>query len=799
MQINSREIKLGRGACITVCFVLAQFLMSHLLFAEEEYKPKCQDIFGLMEGMGDSSEINVFYDVRQFSDLMEIVQKHPMNIYNAAQRFIAVVKAFGTEDIFVPGVGRPVKKYNILSEPNEYNNGRYIVGLEEQIGYFVDSIEGQAAGQTKASLFVGPAGTGKTLFGDILYEVQKRLTLTDDRFKIYTFKWVDLDEIPKLKGLFIRGEFKSPMNESPFALLYEGMQRTLLDNINPINLGAGDPNPRIGALNPQDEEIRTAIMEYYGAKSPAQILEALNKHVKLIRYVPTQSNMPRIDVQGENYSTDGLFIGKDTVRALKVGNMALAFDFGKMALSHNSLAILDEFFRNPPPLLQIFLQILESGRVSIDKSPDYPLDTVFTIMSNTESVVAVSENENLKALMDRLYKIQFLWPTNPSHVAETMLMMLDRGKSDLNSGRVFVEPLEVNGGEEDVEIEPKHINFSEVFPDRKQGKVAKTTDYRYKVYVKMLDRDVFINPHVLQFMSYMVAATRMVTDPSKLGGQQKALSVAQTSLFTDPITRIKYLTGNYDAKSVATEQELKKASELLMEGSVGISTRDATKWLEDSLHEAMLEGNEGELTVDIAISVLLRHLRTHTIAYTGGEATRMEWENLAKAITERLILPEMKQDINTAMSGEIDVKVVYEQIFNEMLALAKDPNATQYTYGTGTQTYTIDKERLDAVRRIYKETIGKSLNIYTLTGFSVFSNHEVGQDNDVYDQNLINAIKAYYVDISMKSIEVARTSFDRQSNTEVVRGLEALGYSKRGAIQVINWVQNVEKKADQTR
>lgn len=796
-----REIKLTRGVVVVMCVALVEFLMSSFSYAQEDLDPKskCKDMFALMEDLGQTSEISVLYDTRKFSELVDIVEKHPMNVYNAAQRFIAIVKGFGTEDIYSPGLSKPVRKYKIISEPNEYNNGRYIVGLEEQIGYFVDSIEGQAAGQTKASLFVGPAGTGKTLFGDILYEVQKRLTLTDDRFKIYTFKWINLDTIPSLKGLFVSGEFRSPLNESPFALLLEDMQKALLSRINPIDLGAGKPNPRIGALNPQDETIRSEIMKFYQVKTPVEFMEAMDKHLQLVRYIPDQSNMPRIDVQGENYSESELFIGKDTVRAIRLGsNNPLAFDFGKMALSNNSLAILDEFFRNPPPLLQIFLGILESGRVSMGKSPDYPLDSVYTIMSNTESVQAVSENENLKALMDRLYKIPFFWPTYPSHIAETMLMMIDRGKSDLNHGRVFVESLdkEKTKGKD-------HINFTEVYPDRKQGTISKTTDYRYKIYVNMLDKDVFINPHVLQYMSYMVAATRMVTDPNKLGGQQQALSVANTMLFRDPITRLKYLTGNYDVRSFATEQELKKASELLMEGSTGISTRDATKWLEDSLHEALQDGNGGELTVDIAINVLLRHLRTRTIAYSGGEATRMAWENLSKAITERIIIPEMKQDIDTALIGERDLGFIYKQIFHEMLALESDPEAQSYLLGTPPQSYTIDKPRLEEVKKIYKTTTGRNLQVGTIASFSMRTNHDIDSDEDKYDQNLMNAIRAYYVDLSMKSLDVAR-AIDAQklqsvNNQELIRGLETLGYSPRGARQAVNWVNNDRRKEAQTR
>jgi hypothetical protein len=273
------------------------------------------------------SEESVSQDVSALTEehsLLDIVNNpqffvdHPTTVMNAHQKLLSWIYSQRFYELpDYPGK-IALEVFPALSHPVTANHGRMIVGNYEEIQSFVDFLRAGAdeSGSTsKMLLYVGPAGTGKSEFINVLSRVGAWATTQSPDFFEYTFEWTGLDQIDALKYIG-KKTFSTPLQESPLVLLPESLQEKVLELTKPKvqNLIGFDPKPIIRKPNPQSQFVRDAILTQYskalGKKSLSnkEVVETLSKHLKIKRRVLTKENFPKIDAQGRDVPYNELFI-----------------------------------------------------------------------------------------------------------------------------------------------------------------------------------------------------------------------------------------------------------------------------------------------------------------------------------------------------------------------------------------------------------------------------------------------------------------------------------------------------------
>lgn len=758
-----------------------------------------------------------------------MIAKHPSIIMGAYQRVYSWMKVMPIERAIDPNLGGVMSNYYpLLSSPNEYNNGRYIVWQRPAVKVFMDYLEAGSRGDraVKVPIFVGPAGTGKTAFLDVVTAVGNNLTSKMEDYYMYTFEYVNLKDIPSLAPALLIHEtadgktyeqpYALPTYESPYVILPEAYQKYAVDlgRKKAIELTGHEPRPFKYGL-PPTIKIRDEILAYYKEHDPAAKanpalvnspdwqLEMLNKHVRVKRHVhAANGNEPKIDAQGKDVDYDGLFFSKDAfLYAIYGQNHPLSYRYSGKALSgHGAMLVLDEFARNDQALRDVFLGIMESRKVVRGGAFSVPIDAVIIGASNDESITDMMSKGTSKAQLDRMVTVPMRLDTNPVAIAETMLMM--RGMGPIQQRKVGLP-------DEQESWSPAQISDLFVTP-KQRGNRSKGPDHRYSIRIQMGpgQEPVYVAPYTLMFISQVTAASRMKVNQGEAANllNDKPTQVIASSVFSQAVERIKALMGEIPL-SGPKEMELAQLSRLLREGTSGISQRDAADiWLASAVQAAQLPENHNTVSIQLVRDVFIRLLEQGEFKFNNNQ-TRLYWLHLMDALTEELVIPKVNEDVMLAIGGGSAVREIYDQVYNEILALNESDNtATHYTTPSGSQR-AINEKRLEQIQQKYLEIHKRELPFQEITDFnSRYGSTQTAESERVHD-GLWAAVQSFVADASMSTIplddivnENSTSSEARAKRGEVIDFLvRERGYNEPAARMAIRLLQETLNRTKQVR
>jgi predicted Ser/Thr protein kinase len=767
-----------------------------------------------LTGKGDE-ELEVLTMRKSILDLLakdpekNLVVQNPFMIMNSAQRVSVLLRSGGTDTVRIPGLPQEITVFNVVSDGA---NNKRIIGQETSIETIASNIDAQANGDRSAAsvpLQVGSHGSGKSELIQVLREAFTRATKSKNSpHALWTFEWKNMKSIPEVVELNPRfedynGTIKAVQDDSPVLLLPKEIRDSVIakgnDAVLKMTGGTQEAMPYLD-LNPQDEGIRRALLMHYRNKfnrdlTSEEIVTILNHHTNLRRVIWDEASgaLPVIDAQGDDVDLAGIFLASNPVMRVTHGPSHLfSWEPSKILKGHGNVVFLDEVLRNPTELLRIFLRIFQERKVSLNGSPDFPLDCVFITATNASSLQKILQDPDNHALIDRFLPVEMPWTTNPNQIQQILLHNY--------SGKLKMQKLPgIQTGEEELG-EIKKANMAEIFP-RNADPANTGTDYRYKVILPMGDKEVKFAPHALRLMSYIVAATRMNTDQAKAREVMPTSKLVVSQIFRDPISRIRFEEGKLTDIPAGEVEDLRRIAKLLDEGSEGVASRDAGRWLGAVVAEARRPENHNTISPDLVFKVFMDILGKRI--KVPDNKTRLYWMQLAQTVATQLIVPQIDQDVALAMAADQAViKAAYYDMFDEMSAIYRDPRAATYKSRATNEEKTIDRERLAAVSQIFERAQGRRLDIAQIAMYTTATFNPAKGASEVLHEGLLGAITAYYAKLTSRLVSVAdmakfaqtgegdqevRSQFDT-----VIKNMKKLGYDQASAIAALRFKGRIE-------
>ncbi len=773
-------------------------------------------------GARGEEELEVLAMRRPLRDLIDtdptknLVVKNPFMIMNAAQRVSVLVRSGGSEKIRLPGLPQEIVVYDVVSKGI---NGKRIIGQEASIESIFDNVDAQAMGDRSAAsvpLQVGSHGSGKSETIQVLRESFQIATATKDSpYALWTFEWVGLKNIPLAVEANPRiqdtnGTLKAAQDDSPVLLLPKELRQKVIamGNASVLKMTEGrqDAAP-YEELNPQDDEIRRAVLMHYrnlkgSDLTSNEIVAALSKHTQLRRVIwdSTSGALPVIDAQGDDVDVSGIFLAANPVMRVTHGPAnVFSWEPSKILKGHGNVVFLDEVLRNPKELLRFFLRIFQERKVSINGSPDFPLDTVFLTATNTSSLKEVLADLNMHALVDRFLIVEMPWTTSPTQISQILLHNY--------ATRLKMQKLPGLDGDDSDPGPLEVADMSQVYPRAAQASNS-GPDYRYKLVLPVGDREVKFSPHAIRLMSYIIAATRMNTDVAQAKEVMPSSKVVGSTVFRDPITRIRFEEGKLPDITNGEIEDLRRLSKLLDEGSEGIASRDGGRWLSRVVSEAQRPENRNTVSPDLVFKTFLEMMTNKKIK-THDNKTRLKWHDLAMRVATGLIIPYIESDVTLAMAADqASIKAAYYDMFDEMTALYRDPRTLTYRSKATNEEKPIDQERLAIVRQIFQSSQGRPLDPAQIAMYhQEFRNTKNG--DEVTHDGLMSAIASYYAKLTTRLVSVtdlAKFAQTGEGDTEVrsqystvLKNMAKLGYDEVSAIAALRFKGRIDSLVAQTQ
>ncbi len=753
--------------------------------------PGCSDILKPDESVrNDLSISQESHTLEEFlaGSFDNMAYQHPLTIMNAFQRMATLIMSQPVSQVMEPGFsGRMVPYYKIFSEPSEVNGHKAIVGQLDAIQEFVNFVLAGARGDgsaVKMPVFTGPAGTGKTVFLDILLAMANHLSKTNSNFYFYTYEWHSLRGIDELypvlnlqktaNGEVFEHPLPNPLHESPLVILPPEYQQAVLKMAGQRaeEISGVTPQPVL-TPNPWDFKVREAVLNHYAKSdpelmsSPEKIVKVLSKHIRIKRFIPGEGGMSaKVDNQARDVDYAGLFFTENAPVKFQFGPLHpfSYFMTGKILQSNGLVLELDEFYRNDEMLRNLFLGVGESRVVQRGGSMTVMLDALIIAASNDESIAEALAKGTAKAQLDRSRMIPMRLSTHPYEISKTMLLM--KGARNIEQRKLGTD-------------EWMPANLEELFALGTQpGELMKGIEGRYALRVKMGSRPpVEISPQALEMIALTTAMSRLNTDAvaaAQLGGNQKVIA---DSLFTDPVTRMRALLG-LQKISIAEAEELRELGMYLKEGTSGISQRDAANiWLTAAINEASLPENQNTLTPDLVKKVFKRILEQGELKPRDNQ-TRLNWLSLIENVEKEFTLKQLEKDVMEATGKTLNRNLpeIYDEIYTEILAIAQDSTAQQFT-DPGGNVKPIDHARMQVVIHLLQTLNKRHFVPQELVDFDKAYGANSGRER-IRHEELMKAIEAYYAQASM----IAASLHQYGNDAQVLEVLQReYGYSKRAA------------------
>ncbi len=732
------------GILVRLGIALSCFIFGFTAEAQD-----CETILG--DFSGHDSYLIAKFEKRSFIELFasdpkqNLVVQNPMLAMSAAQRVMSVINYAGWEYKNIRGKGR-LKVYNLFSTPSVLNDYQSIVGQEDRIAEFVESIKDSVRGAPRVAMFLGPHGTGKTLILTILQAALKYASFNLPGYAFYEPEWHNLHAIPGLEFIQEGEVVRAGLHQSPLVMLPDAIRSKIIEMAAPevMRLAGSNPKPLLKP-DPQNLFIYEKLMasEQLKKKSDltvAEIVETLGRHIVLRRKFFGENNNNIFDAQGRDYDQGAIFASKNPAIFLTYGpEMPFSYFMGQIPASNGGPWFGDEFLRNADALRDMFLRSLESREIKIGAAPAWPLDLLMIMATNTANFDAAMSDSKGHAHRDRFQLIPFYWLIQPHQIAKTMLLMF---KS------VFVQPLT---GENKI----VKADLNQIFPLIEADKPILGTEDRYSLYLDEGEDRIHVSPRALLFMSTVVSITRQNFSNEEASKKQNS-SVINSALFRDPITRSRYLTGEMPIENSIEEKELNELSLLLQDGNHGLSQRDVSGWLAACVAAARAPENHHDLTIKIAKDTFKMMLSDgKKLEYGNDEKTRQLWIHYSNLVSSRLTIPKIENDVlASAASEESLIKRAYDETTLEISALGADPSATEYLDPLTQQRKPIRILRLEKIRQKYLEIHSERLDINTLA-MAQFALTLPGRTvESTYYQPLLTAIQAVFAQQASESSEL---------------------------------------------
>ncbi|MBL7663922.1 MAG: hypothetical protein JNM93_02225 [Bacteriovoracaceae bacterium] len=752
-------------------------------------------------------------------DIPKLMMDHPMNVMNAYQRAWAWINYKAKYEVKDPyyGLGK-VEIYPVLSEGLVETGNKLIVGhyetLADMAGFFKRGAMGDYGATNKALSVVGPAGTGKSEWPKIFTRLSNYLTNNNPTYFLYTYEFVNIHNIPNIRPRIrqlINGDemvpFESPMKNSPLVLLFKApeLQAKIIADASAgaqkLTDGA-KPTPRLSP-DPQSEFIINELIKYYAKTDPAKYgkltiesyMDILNKHVVIRQRVRGESDKwPTIGAQGDdpNYN-DLYFQSNPMIESLWGAKDPFSKHYnGQVLSSEGGVLFMDEFFRNIPPLRDTFLELMEGKVVQHGSSLDVKVDNVILVASNDESINASSAELSTLAQQDRLLQKNMRLTDRPQEVSKILVLLKGAENFEMKS----LNP--ASGTKASYEKGDIH----KLYPLPTEGRLM-THEGRYALRIKNGEgqEPIFIAPHVFEFVSMTIAASRMIVDPQVLVDANFPSRVMNERVFNDPITRLKFYNYEIEVQD-AYRAELKALHSRLKEGSTGISNRSADKLLTTLIEKAESSG-KNTITYGLVKDVFKKLLDEHVLGAKTNEES-LKWLSLLENVAFKMIIPRLQADVMTALNGgNSDVRAIYDEIVEELLNLSRNPDAIEYISQTSGTPKTVDHIRLEEVKRMYLIENSRQLESNDLTTFMSMNK---ARSDEVY-RPLFNAVSLYLSKDLMNSARLASiyqyiTNGKGDSETAAIASRfqkimeEQLGYNATSLVEALSFVRQYEAKTN---
>jgi predicted Ser/Thr protein kinase len=776
--------------------------------AHEEWLTPTESISSINKEVVDETAI-----INEQHDLIELLNKdpkknlaylHPSIAMNAPQRIASWIHYAGVNSIPDPEYGNGnVNFYRAFSGGIPEAGGKMINGQFEAIQTFVDYVFAAARGDGSASkmlLLVGPAGTGKTYFLGILSNIAEALTATSPDHFVYSYEWKNLSNFPELypvlniqhqeDGSKFEHPFPCPLNESPLNLIPESYASEIVKLVTDrvIKLAKVKPAPRRYHC-PHCHEIRTTILKTYMKEkglsklSPDQEVIALAPHVRIKRLVVgANGTMAKLDAEPKDVDFQGLLTSPNAFVFHSFGQRHPMSYYlsGKILQSNGNLLVMDEFFRDDEGFRDQALNLIEEHKIRRGGAPEIELDTLVIGASNYESIERARTTGAAKAHIDRTRRVRMGYLLNPYLEAKNLLAMKNIHTvlmQELDSGHLTSED-EKSSTIESQKAPVVPANLEKLFPLPHAGGPLMGPDHRYKLWFDVGPNvePVHLSPHTLMYMAMTVTGSRLVTDP------QKALKLGEKGVikdaaFRDVFTRLQILMRQYSSINAADLSDLRSLSRDLKEGDEGISERDAANvWLTQTISEAQRPENGNCLTPDLARKVFLRLLEEGAIEFPDNK-TRIRWTLINEEMILKYLVPAIQNDVNTALgAGFGAVNSMYDEIFQEILALSLDKSATTYQASSG-EHRPINQERLAEIQALYKAAEHRDFNYGEVTATHARNSMSTEKQRHL---GLLRAVKSYLAKRSTDLVtfdDIQRFSESREGSSEVRQKANELSHT----------------------
>lgn len=750
--------------------------------------------------------------------------KAPWLIMNAAQRAYDLVMSQGVREVADARTGSgTLKRYAFFSDAVSLTGHKHIVGQLTSIEALVSLIHSKAFGNPTAvnvPLLVGPPGTGKSYILALFQAALRRATGADSRFFTYTYEWVDLHTIPALKAV-LPESVKNPqnpqplpeyLNDSPFALLPTPIQDFIIQQARGkvIERIGMEPKPKREISSAQSRFIRDQILLYYRALAegegkqfgPAEQLQALNRHVRIKRLVlGDEATSPVLPYQGREPNTGALFGGVNAFYKMAVGaSHPMAFDYGQVPRANQGLIFWDELLKNEAALTSILLNLFSSGVVSISGAAPTPIDVLHLAATNTADIPKIIERDPQSPLLDRGNQISWPLLINPEEVGRVLLMEIPSLQSRI-----------LGQGRGKAWVPTSGLELFKLFPEREPMRPIQTPHARYGLRISNGAKEYHIAPHSLEFMSYVIALSRMNFDPEKVRDSNTyPLVKVKDRVFIDPVTRLRVLLGEVQVPD-SQLAELARISVASDEGSFGITHRDVERWWERTLQEAEKSHNHRTITPFLLNEVLEKILREKAIL-----AEKADLRNFvalfARMVFQEFVQPGIRDDLDLALGrseGREVIDQIYDEVVQEIRALHQHAGATRYMKVPQNEMRAIDFDRLKAIQAHFKAKTRRDLNFAELATYNMSFAPARAQDDAGPSRHpgLLAAIASYHSNIVLRKesmtlsrlldVAAARVTDIRAEETERARELqqvleEDLGYNLHSARVALEMVASMQ-------
>lgn len=364
------------------------------------------DILGTQSGE-DYASLHVEHTFSQYLDLL-MEDARPAR--SSHQRLYDMILEAGTEDVKV--FGDDCKKYIFFSPKNPDGSPHEdaIFGLEKPLMDFVayfDNAAHRLGGEKRLLLLHGPVGSAKSTIVRIIKKGLENYSKTDP---LYTFKWVDADEVFKKEKLL---EMGCQIREDPIRLIPHEERARILEAINQNNyLKDGSkmkyPVEIKGDLCPQCSFNLEALLRHYHGDWKTVI----QKHIKVSRYLISEAN--RIGIgsfqpKDEKNQDSTELTGDMNYRKIAIfgsDSDPRAFNFdGEFCVANRGLIEMVELLKLDVAFLYDLLGATQENVIKPKKFPQTSIDMVIIGHTNEEECKKFMGNKFMEALKDRTKKI----------------------------------------------------------------------------------------------------------------------------------------------------------------------------------------------------------------------------------------------------------------------------------------------------------------------------------------------------------------------------------------------------------